>query len=104
MNTSLPCLNLQDRPDTAKAHDDDLLSRSADELRQEVQNLRELLRWHRDQKGDDRCWLDDIKLYSALPEGSAGVEFKLPNRDKFLTNCAKFWETRQPCPAKLHEW
>lgn len=27
------------------------------------------IRNHRDQRGDDRCWEDDITLYKTLPEG-----------------------------------
>jgi hypothetical protein len=27
------------------------------------------VREHRDQRGDDRCWRDDRKLYASLPEG-----------------------------------
>lgn len=27
------------------------------------------IRKHRDQRGDDRCWLDDEELYRVLPEG-----------------------------------
>jgi hypothetical protein len=35
----------------------------------EVERLRQAIRNHRDQRGDDRCWLDDEELYKALPEG-----------------------------------
>jgi len=39
------------------------------ELRRRVAELESAIRLHRDQRGDDRCWLDDRQLYAALPEG-----------------------------------
>jgi hypothetical protein len=50
------------------------------------------VREHRDQRGDDRCWRDDRKLYAALPEGytppaaDTGVE---------LDNCRRYIASRQ---------
>lgn len=71
---------------------------------QEIQHLHEGIRDHRDQKGHDRCWLDDDKLYQLLPEGPENYNSSLPSREEFLGNCVRFFETRQgPCP-KLHEW
>lgn len=63
-------------------------------LEQEVMKLRSAIRYHRDQKGDDRCWLDDIKLYEALPE-TGNAELTLPPKEEFLGSCKKFWECRQ---------
>lgn len=40
-----------------------------DKLERRVQELEAAIRSHRDQRGDDRCWLDDEKLYKVLPEG-----------------------------------
>lgn len=34
-----------------------------------VKELQTAIRKHRDQRGDNRCWLDDHDLYSVLPEG-----------------------------------
>lgn len=39
-------------------------------------NIIDAVRYHRDQKGDDRCWMDDEKLYQSLPEG-----YTPPERD-----------------------
>src|SRR5262245_65608880 len=39
------------------------------DLRREVKQLQDAIRKHRDERGDDRCWLDDRDLYSILPEG-----------------------------------
>jgi hypothetical protein len=59
---------------------------------QEAQTLRVLeleaaIRKHRDQRGDDRCWMDDEELYKVLPEG-----YNPPERDSAveLANCQKF--------------
>jgi len=51
------------------------------------QKLLAAIREHRDQQGDNRCWLDDEKLYSALPEG-----YTPPVRDSTveLENCKRF--------------
>lgn len=55
--------------------------------RAEVAALRNAIRKHRDQRGDDRCWLDDEDLYKELPEG-----YEVPARDTAveLENCNKF--------------
>jgi hypothetical protein len=51
----------------------------------------EAIRKHRDQKGDDRCWMDDEELYKILPEG-----YTPPERDSCveLELCKKFIATR----------
>ncbi len=57
---------------------------------------------HRDQRGDDRCWLDDYELYDVLDEG---LEFKannaLPDRETFLANCERFHLCRQTAGTQL---
>ena len=52
-----------------------------------VSELEEGVRAHRDQKGDDRCWMDDETLYRLLPEG-----YDPPARDSRveLAMCEKF--------------
>ncbi len=75
--------------------DDDLVQMDEEQLRAEVKKLRAVIRYHRDQKGDDRCWVDDLRLYEALPEGSAGYDSTLPPEDVFLENCKRFCRSRQ---------
>ena len=60
-------------------------------LQQLVDKYEAAIRSHRDQKGDDRCWLDDSVLYAVLPEG-----YICPVRDSAveLTLCQKFIECR----------
>lgn len=61
------------------------------DLAEEVERLRSAIRRHRDQRGDDRCWLDDEELYKVLPEGYAP-----PQRGEAveLSLCQRFIETR----------
>jgi hypothetical protein len=66
----------------------------------EVARLRAGIRYHRDQQWDDRCWVDDVRLYELLPEGpNKGYDSTLPPRDVFLANCARFHDTRQVPPG-----
>jgi hypothetical protein len=61
-------------------------------LNAEVERLRAGIREHRDTRGDDRCWMDDIALYRLLPEG-----FKPEKLDSFveLERCKQFIACRQ---------
>lgn len=65
------------------------------EQTKEIERLRDAIRLHRDEKGHDRCWLDDERLYSVLPEGEK-ADMILPCREEFLANCARYWADRQP--------
>lgn len=57
--------------------------------------LEAAIRQHRDEKGHDRCWLDDMKLYAVLPEGAATADLTLPPRDEFLRGCERYYELRR---------
>ncbi len=61
------------------------------ELKTRLRELRAAVRLHRDQKGDDRCWMDDEILYHALPEG-----YTVPERDTTveLAHCERFIRCR----------
>lgn len=56
-----------------------------------IEFLMNAIRKHRDQRGDDRCWLNDEELYKVLPEG-----YTPPVRDTKveLEMCRKFIECR----------
>ena len=89
----------------ARISDADLENMDASELRAEALKLRSAIRAHRDQLGDDRCWLDDFALYKALPD-NAPIITRLPPKEFFIPHCEHFWETRQ-CPEKescLYRW
>ena len=80
-------------------HDVDIEDKSVHELKAEVRRLRMAIRHHRDLKGNDRCWMDDLELYAHLPEREEG-DLRLPPKEEFLKNCAafceKFWRLRCP--------
>jgi len=80
-------------------HDADLAVMSADQLREEIVVLRNAMRLHRDERGHDRCWMDDARLYGALPEKKGAVS-KLPEWPEFHDNCRRFWEQRQRNESK----
>jgi hypothetical protein len=67
-------------------------------LNAEVERLRAGIREHRDARGDDRCWRDDVTLYQLLPEG-----FTPPAHDSFveLERCKQFIACRQN-PSTLY--
>jgi hypothetical protein len=70
---------------TARAHNDRVTA--------EKDNLVNAIRKHRDQRGDDRCWLDDEELYTVLGEPQPNT--RLVPKEQFLSNCSRFWEHRQ---------
>jgi len=70
-------------------------------LRDRVAELEGAIAKHRDQKGDDRCWRDDIELYQSI--GDASFNSELPPQCEFLESCKRFWMQRQTLldkPAK----
>lgn len=58
-----------------------------------IKELETAIRNHRDQKGDNRCWLDDLELYKVLNDGKSG-DLSLPPKCEFLESCSRFWEQR----------
>jgi hypothetical protein len=84
--------------------DDDLRGMSLGDARNEVMKLRNAIRRHRDQKGDDNCWLDDYEyLYKLLPE-KIKCNPELPDKDLMMYNCSRYYECRKAnklyCPAE----
>ena len=75
--------------------DEDLNEMTVEQLKAEAIKLRSVIRYHKDQKGDDRCWVDDLRLYEALPEGPVGHDSTLPTEEVFLENCKRFCQSRQ---------
>lgn len=64
------------------------------------------IRNHRDQRGDDRCWLDDEALYAALPEGytppAREVAVELALCEKFI-QCRRHPVTEYVSPQRMIE-
>jgi len=71
-----------------------LLEQEAWKARQRVDALESAIRRHRDERGHNRCWLDDGELYAVLPEGTPPPT-TLPPHDEFLSACERFWQLRQ---------
>ena len=66
------------------------------QMKAEILRLRSGVRKHRDQRLDDRCWMDDIELYEVLPEGiePSYVDLRLLPKDVMLRNCEHYIECR----------
>lgn len=59
-----------------------------------VEPYLQAIRKHRDQKLDDRCWMDDYELYSVLPEGLEGVDLRLLPKTEMMKNCEHYIDCR----------
>src|SRR5579859_3417320 len=81
--------------------DGDLEGKNKVWLIREIMRLRNGIRDHRDQRGDDRCWIDDEKLYGLLPEG-VKAQTALDS-GLMIRNCQRFIETRQH-PGDRFAW
>src|SRR5258708_2353846 len=71
-----------------------LNQKNLSKLQVEIIKLRSIIRYHRDQRGDNRCWLDDELLYEALPE-TANITPTLPSKEFFMDRCTRFHSKRQ---------
>lgn len=69
-----------------------LRSESADKTL-EIQRLKVAIRKHRDQKADDRCWMDDVALYETLGDGVI-LDNHVGDKDAMLANCSRFIANR----------
>jgi hypothetical protein len=75
--------------------DEDIKNMTVEELQQETMKLRSGIRTHRDQKGDENCWLDDqMYLYGMLPE-KIGADPELPSKELMMVNCSRYYECRK---------
>lgn len=59
-----------------------------------VEELEDAIRKHRDQKGDDRCWMDDQELYAVLRDGVVADQ-RLPPEKEMLENCKRYIKLRR---------
>lgn len=67
-----------------------------------IRQIRYSIRTHRDQKGDDRCWLDDYLVWKFLDEGSSDLQ-TMPSFLEGMRLCRDFFiyrrvETPDPIP------
>lgn len=68
------------------------LSESA--LHDAILERRTAIRSHRDQRGDDRCWLDDAVMWSALVD-TPSEPTVLPGYDEMMRRCTSFYNKRR---------
>lgn len=59
-----------------------------------LEALRAAIRNHRDQKGDDRCWIDDYSVWGLLNDTPAEPR-ALPNYETMMKKCSAFYEYRR---------
>lgn len=69
------------------------------DLQKQIERLEGAVKEHRSQKLDDRCWMDDQKLYAVLSDGDLG-DNATPPKEKMLENCRRYIEQR----CKPGEW
>lgn len=75
--------------------DEDIKNMSVSQLQEEIMKLRKGIRTHRDQKGDENCWLDDqMYLYGLLPE-KIGANPELPDKELMMLNCSRYYDCRK---------
>lgn len=75
--------------------DKDLKNMSKDELQEEAMKLRDAIRQHRDQKGDENCYLDSYTyLYGLLPE-KLKANPELPDKELMMLNCSRYYDCRK---------
>lgn len=58
-----------------------------------IRSIRSDTRYHRDQKGDDRCWVDDYRIWAHL-EDSPAKPTVLPPFEEMMRRCAAFHRFR----------
>jgi hypothetical protein len=68
--------------------DDDIQVMTAEDLRSEVQKLREAIRVHRDSEGHNLCWYVP-ELWNVLPE-KVQPKPHVPEWSEFIQNCASY--------------
>ena len=77
--------------------DYDLQLKTVEQLRRELMRYRTALREHRDEKGHERCWESDFKLYLLLPEADP-ADFTIPPDSEHEERC-RLWRIRNRPPC-----
>ena len=58
----------------------------------QIVEMRKAIRSHRDQIGDDRCWIDDHAVYNTVP--SIRQKVYLPSYEEGMRKCRLFYKNR----------
>ena len=64
-----------------------------EELNDRVKQLEDAIREHRNQRADDRCWLDDLTLYAVLNDDVV-TDNRVGDQCAMLRNCERFIKNR----------
>lgn len=64
-------------------------------MKNKIISLRQAIRYARDQKGDDRCWLDYWPLYEILEDTNSSMLEVNPNSKEIMQICTSFYEKRR---------
>ncbi len=67
---------------------------TAQQHRESIRKLRSAIRNHRDQKGDDRCWVDDYSVWALLKD-SPGEPRTPPPFAEAMRCCRSYWTYRK---------
>lgn len=70
------------------------------DIRGKIVEVRNAIRKHRDQKGDDRCWLDDYFVWNLHPDSPKDIT-TLPAFEDGMAECVKFFRYRQATSADV---
>lgn len=74
--------------------DEDILLMGHLRALREIMRLRKAIRKHRDAKNNERCWLNDGKLYQVLPEKKGATPIVL-SECTFLRNCKHYYRRQK---------
>ena len=82
--------------------DQDIADMSVHQARLELMRYRQLIRYIRDQKGDDNCVLDFKLLFALLPE-KIDCDPELPEKPLMMYNCSRYHDCKKAgkiyCPV-----
>jgi hypothetical protein len=83
------------------------MKETIEELKTEIEHLKNAIRTHRNKSGHNLCWLNDVELWRTLGEEVSYPHGTLPVREEFLRQCKRFYESRiqgtpyeEPVPQK----
>lgn len=87
-------------PDYHPPWDLDINCSTRDELKTLAQKLRNAIRKHRDAKGHDLCWLNNLELYAALPE-TVAPNPQVPPWPEFMAGCVAYRKSLDNVPQRF---
>lgn len=59
-----------------------------------VEILVAAIKKHREQSGHNLCWLNDLELWKVIDPDATYPHDKVPGREEFLSQCARYHESR----------